>query len=517
MPIYGLHLEDPIKIPELLRNGLETKPDEVALISREARLTWRELDESSTRLAVGYLAHGLKSGDRIASLMPNRISLFVHYLACMKAGLVGVPLNYRYMPPEIDHALEVSGASVLLAHSEREQDLEASKIVSKLPLGTITYGAKGNRSPSFEELISSEAPGVDLTMPDPDSPAFIFFTSGSTGPAKGVTHSYESLRWVFGSVAAGFEFTSEDTLLPGSSISHIGGFLFSFSAMSTGARVIVARTFDPDEIIPLLREDRPTVLCMIPAALFRVIRDHGATREDFSSLRLCRSGSDSVPLELEREYQDLTGHPVDEGYGSSEVGIASLNPPSGVIKIGSVGPPLPGFVFSIRNDQGEELQVGNDGNLWIKSKSRMLGYWGNDEATQAVINNGWFDMGDVLKADEDGYLWFKGRKKQIIVHDGSNICPQEVEEALLEHKAVELAGVVGIHDLMHGENVRAFITLREDAPRPGIIDLINFARERVGYKAPEDIVILDEMPLNPTGKIDRVTLKLIAEERHSHR
>jgi acyl-coenzyme A synthetase/AMP-(fatty) acid ligase len=256
---------------------------------------------------------------------------------------------------------------------------------------------------------------------------------------------------------------------------------------------------------------------MIPAALFRIIRDHGATREDFTTIRLCRSGSDSVPLELEREFMDLTGHPIDEGYGSSEMGLATLNPPSGVIKIGSIGPPLPGFVFSIRDEDGNELRTGEDGNAWIKTKSLMVGYWENPQATKKVIADGWFNVGDVLRADEDGYLHFRGRKKQIIVHDGSNICPQEVEEALLEHEGVELAGVVGIHDVMHGENVRAFITVKEGARQPKVMELIKFARERVGYKAPEDVVILQEMPLNPTGKIDRLKLKRLAEEEHGHR
>jgi acyl-CoA synthetase (AMP-forming)/AMP-acid ligase II len=517
MPIYGPKLDDPITIADLLKHGLESKPDEDALISLESRLTWRGLDDASDRLAAGYLAHGLKAGERIASLMPNRVSLFVHYLACMKAGLIGVPLNYRDMPPEIDHALELSGASAIFAHAERGEDLAACKHASQLSLGIISYGAQDGSIPSFEGLVSTEASDIEFSTPDPHSPAFIFLTSGSTGPAKGVTHSYESLRWVFGSCAAGFEMNVEDTILPGSSISHIGGFLFSFMALSKGSRVLVARNFDPDEIISLLRENKPTVMCMIPAALFRVIRDHGATREDFSSLRLCRSGADIVPLELEREYQDLTGHPVVEGYGSSEVGMATLNPPSGVIKMGSVGQPLPGFAFSIRSDEGNELPAGEDGNAWVKSNSLMCGYWENSEATAQVIQDGWFDIGDVLRADEEGYLWFKGRKKQIIVHDGSNICPQEVEEALLEHEAVELAGVVGVHDLMHGESVRAFITLKEGAEAPKIFDLIKFARERIGYKAPEDIVILEEIPLNPTGKIDRLKLKRLAEEDHSYR
>jgi acyl-CoA synthetase (AMP-forming)/AMP-acid ligase II len=517
MPIYGPELDNPIKIPDVLRVGLDTKPDEDAIISLDTRLTWRELDDSSSRLAAGYLSHGLNPGDRIASLMPNRVALLVHYLACFKAGLVIVPLNYRYMSPEIDHAIEVSEASALMTHAERNDDLSSCKMVDKLRFGTISYDALDKGQPSVENLVKTEIKGVQFTTPDPQSPAAIFFTSGSTGPAKGVTHSYESFRWMFGSCAEGFEMNGDDTILPGSSISHIGGFIFSFMALSKGARVLVARRFDPDEIIPLLRENRPTVLTMIPAALFRVIRDHGATREDFTSIRLCRSGADIVPIELEREFRDLTGHPLDEGYGSSEMGLATLNPPSGVIKMGSIGLPLPGFVFSIRDEEGNELRAGEDGNAWIKTKSLMVGYWENPEATNEVITDGWFNVGDVLRADEDGYLKFRSRKKQIIVHDGSNICPQEVEEALLEHEAVELAGVVGIHDVMHGENVRAFITVKEGARQPKVMELIKFARERVGYKAPEDIVILQEMPLNPTGKIDRLKLKRIAEEEHGHR
>ena len=147
----------------------------------------------------------------------------------------------------------------------------------------------------------------------------------------------------------------------------------------------------------------------------------------------------------------------------------------------------------------------------------MLGYWEAPEATEEVVIDDWLDSGDLARADEDGYLWFFGRKKQVIVHDGSNISPYEVEGALVEHPAVALAGAVGVHDEVHGENVRAYVTLREGAEPPSRADLIVFCRERIGYKAPEEIVFLDEMPLNPTGKIDRVGLKRMAEDHlHPH-
>ena len=149
--------------------------------------------------------------------------------------------------------------------------------------------------------------------------------------------------------------------------------------------------------------------------------------------------------------------------------------------------------------------------------SQTVGYWENPDATAEILRDGWLDSGDLVRADDEGYLWFFGRKKQIIVHDGSNISPLEVEDALAEHPRVELVGVVGIHDTVHGENVRAYVTIKEGVERPTSQDLIEFARERVGYKAPEEVVFLDEMPLNPTGKLDRVGLKAMAEDHlHPH-
>ncbi len=512
MTISGSPLNEPIRLHQILGRGLKANPDESVLDSAETRRTWRQLDQASDRLAANLLGLGLRAGNRVASLMPNHDALLVHYIACVKAGLVATPLNYRYVAPEIDHALEVSEASVLFAHAERDADIAASKRVPRLPLGVISYGASDGRSPSYEALVERSPLAMELSAPEPADPAFIFFTSGSTGPAKGVTHSFETLGWLAASIIEGFELTPSDIVLPGSSLSHIAGLSLAFAAFAVGARVVVARTFDGDELLPLLREDRPTVLMMLPAALFSVVRDHGATRADFASIRLCVSGGDKVSAELEREFTELTGLPIDEGYGMTEFGWSTINPPSGINKFGSIGTPNPGFVASVRNEAGEEVAAGEEGRLWIRSPSNMMGYWNEAAATEATFRDGWLDTGDVMMADDDSYLWFRGRKKQIIVHDGSNICPQEVEGVLLEHAAVESAGVVGMRDRVHGENVRAYIALKGGAARPTSQELIHFARARVGYKAPEEIVVLKEMPLNPAGKVDRVALKKMAEQ-----
>lgn len=522
MLIDGNPLANPCgPLNELLSAGL-ARPDEVAIISADKALSWRQLEEESERLAGGYRGLGLEVGDRVASLMPNRVDLVVHYLACTRAGLVMTPLNYRYTHREIDHALTVSGARVLLAHEERHEDVGESELAGGLELGTIVYADGAEPEPggswrhSFAALLAS-APLPAEPAVDPAAPAAIFFTSGSTGPAKGVTHTRETLRWMIASAAAAFELTERDVFLPGSSMSHIGSFLWALSTLSVGGEVVVARTIDSHELLPLLRERQPTVLAMIPAALSALIHDHDLQPHDFDSLRICRAGADKVSTELLTEFAAAAGFPIVEGYGMTEVGLATLNPPSGTIKQGSIGRPIDGYRIAIRDEDGQPVEDDSVGRIWIHARSRMAGYWEAPDATAEVIVDEWLDSGDLARADEDGYLWFFGRKKQVIVHDGSNISPYEVEGALVEHPAVALSGAVGVHDEVHGENVRAYVTLAEGAEKPSSADLIVFCRERIGYKAPEEVVFLEEMPLNPTGKIDRVSLKKMAEDHlHPH-
>jgi acyl-CoA synthetase (AMP-forming)/AMP-acid ligase II len=512
MAIAGPSLQQPVQLTRVLEIGLSTKPDETALISLERQWTWRQLDEASTRLARQYLKLGLEPGDRIASLLPNRGALLVHYLASFKAGLAATPLNYRYQAPEIDHALEVSGAAFLVAHAERHDALARSEQVSGLRLGSIFYGDGDIAHRHLEDWMTTDVPGVELPTPRPETPAFIFFTSGSTGKPKGVTHTHETFGWMVASAVVGLEITPADVFLPATSASHVAASSLSLAGLAAGACVAVARTFGGEEILPLLRTARPSLLCMLPAPLFNLVRDHGATRDDFRSIRRCLSGGDKISAELEREFTDLAGFAIEELYGMTETGTSTINPTATHNRIGSIGQVAPGFTASIRNDDNSEPPARTPGRLWIRSRSNTIGYWNRPDATAETIIDGWLDTGDVVSADDESYLWFRGRKKQIIIHDGSNICPQEVEDSLLEHPAVACAGVVGIHDLIHGENVRAYITFRPDVARPTIPELIKFSRDRVGYKAPDDIVVLDEMPTNAVGKVDRVALKELAHD-----
>jgi acyl-CoA synthetase (AMP-forming)/AMP-acid ligase II len=201
----------------LLRVGLARHPDAIAVDSAHRRLSWGELEDESARLAAGYVSLGLEPGDRVASLMPNRVALVVHYLACIKAGLVATPLNYRYTAREIDHALSVSTAAVLVAHAAGAAQGAAALHAHDDTAVRWTH--------PFDDLLTAE-PLSRGTEFDAHRAAAIFFTSGSTGPAKGVTHTRESLRWMFASAVAAFELTADDVFLPASSMSHIGAILW---------------------------------------------------------------------------------------------------------------------------------------------------------------------------------------------------------------------------------------------------------------------------------------------------
>lgn len=513
MPNYGEPLPAPVELSQILRPGLDRTPDEMGLATIEGDWSWRQLDVLSTSYATNLLRLGLKAGDRVASLLPNGHALVIHYLAMLKSGLVAVPLNYRYAAPEIDHALEVSGAAAIVYHAERRTDIGASERAGDLH-AKIEAG-EGARGPSVESLFAPSDPSASFGQHAPSAPCFIFFTSGSTGPAKGVTHTFENLGWMLANQAYSYQVSSDDIVLPASSASHIGAFVMILASFSRGAAIVLPRVGRVGETLKLMRQWRPTIFQMPPALLFEMERDEQVTAADFGSLRLVLAGGDKVPAQLVTEFGQKTGLSITEIYGMTESGLSHINISSNHSKRGAVGRTAPGFTAAIRDDAFNEVPPGTEGKLWVRFKGISPYYWNDGAATHAVWRDGWFDTGDVLRADDQGYYWFCGRRKQLIVHDSSNIFPQEVEDVLLAHDSVALAGVVGVHDLVHGENVRAYVTLKPGSASLPATELIAFARQRVGYKAPEEIVFLDDMPLTPSSKVDRMALKRLAEADHA--
>ena len=499
------------EVSDLLRTGLTVRPDEPAVVSASRRWTWRELDAVSRHYAQHLLAAGLLPGDRIASLLPEGDGLVIHYLACLRARFVATPLNYRYTPPEIDHALRVSGARMLVADSGRRGDVAATDLGGRLPLGVIEHGGPGSGT-RFEELLAEPAESVPLLDGEPADPAAIFFTSGSTGPAKGVTHTAGSVAALIDSYGEACAIVPDDVVGAFCSLSHIGGFSDLLGGLSRGATVVIPVRLDVESQLRMIREHRPTYGIFLTSNLFTIVRDPRTANGDFASFRLLGTSGDKLPASLQNELTALAGPRINDVYGMTELGTATISPLDCEPRPGSVGRAAPGFDLEIRDGRGQPVAAGVSGRLWVRSQAVMRGYWNDPDSTNAVLVDGWFDTGDVFTRDEQGYLWFQGRQKQLIVHDGSNITPQEVEEALVQHPSVLTAGVIGVPDVVHGENVHAYVELKTGAPVPDPAELVAFARARVGYKAPEEVFVLPAMPFNASGKIDRQALRRLASQ-----
>jgi len=335
MPQTGPALAGPADLTDLLATGLSEKPDEAALVTPTATWTWRELERQIDAYAAHLAAMGLKPGDRVASLVPNRGELLLHYLGCLRAGLVVTPLNYRYTAPEIDYALDLSGASLLLAHAERRADMEASALAKNLPLGLIAVGGPLGDTTRLEDLLERERPAATLPAPDMAAPAFVFFTSGSTAKPKGVTHSLTSFGSIVASWSQAMGLTTGDIVFPCGSIAHVGSLCTALAGLAAGTRVVLPRSFDADEILTLLRQHRPSVLLTLPAVLIGLERDERVTREDFGSLRLCITGGDKIPVIVEDEFIARTGLMINETYGLTEATGCLFNPSQSSAKEGS--------------------------------------------------------------------------------------------------------------------------------------------------------------------------------------
>jgi len=512
MALSGPSLAMPVDVSRLLDKGLAGDPDDTALISLETSWTWRELSEDSARLAGNLLDLGLSPGDRAASLMPNRCALLVFYLACLKAGLVATPLNYRSTAAEIDRMLEASGASVLLAHRERAEDLAASPRVEALPYGIVGFGQGSLAGARFDDFIERDPETEDFPEIEPEAPALLLFVPTVEGGLKGIVHSRSGLGWSLASVAAGYALVPEDIFLTGTALSHYGAIVQCLSALASGARVAIARNADAEEILPLLRAEQPSLAFMPPSSMVRLVRDHEATAKDFASLRYLAAGGGQAPLSQVLEFERQTGVILYEHYGLVELGPITVQPQTEAERVtGAVGQLLPGFSAEIRGETGYLLPAGMPGRLWLRSPTALLGYWEEGTTRPGLNAEGWLDSTETMRADSSGTLILTSAKKYLLVKDLEGSIAREVEAVLGEHPSIAAAAIVTLHDLLHGETWLAFVVPAKGEEQAGEQELIAYARSRVGYKAPEQIVVLDALPLDSSGAPDRVALRRLAE------
>lgn len=480
-----------MNLSSVLHSHATNNPDKVALFCGDARMTYRELDESSTLLAQWFLDQGLRPGDRVALHWSNSIEVVQLFFALFKAGLIAVTVNVRLKPPEIRYVLDHSQARMCFS------DPALSKLAEEAGAGCPIL----TQLPRLEFGRSSALPVVD-----PDSPAAVLYTSGTTAHPKGVTHTHRSLfHTAVLMTRVGID--RDDVVLAATQMMHAAALnCVVMPALRAGASVVLLPAFEPAAVLDAIERFRCTYTVCLPALLQFVVEEQARKPRDVTSLRTILAGGDTVSVALQDRVEALFGIQPREVYGMTEAVPITSNA-SGAVRPGSIGVPVKGLEIRLVDLGGRDVPEGETGEIVVRSANNFIGYWNDPAATKDALEDGWVHTGDLAARDRDGYYWFKGRKKQIIIRAGSNISPQEVEEALYKHPAVLEAGVVGVPHPVYGETVAAFVVLRKGQTADAQA-LRLFARQHLAdYKVPDNILFLEELPKGLSGKVHRRALK----------
>lgn len=357
-------------------------------------------------------------------------------------------------------------------------------------------------------LEPADAHRAALAVVGPDQPAMILYTSGTTARPKGVVHTHRSL---YQTAVTARALTSEslgadEVALCALPLMHAGALTALLQSILQGTVLVLLPRFDPAAVLDAVERFRCNSLTCMPALWLFIVEEQARKPRRTSSLWVAASGGDTVPLALQNRFQEIFGIPILEAYGMTEAVPITANPKS-ALRLGFLGVPVEGIEVRVVDLEGRNVHEGETGEIVVRGSSSCIGYWNDPKATRAALRDGWLYTGDLASRDADGYYWFKGRKKEIIIRAGSNISPQEVEEALYRHPSVLEAGVVGQPDPVYGEQVVAFVAVRS-GQTVNEETLREFARQMLAdYKVPERIVFLGELPKAPTGKVQRRALK----------
>ena len=512
-------------------------------ITVQATQTYAALKDSVDRLAFAFRKIGLQQGDRVAIMLPNIPQQVISFFATLRAGCVVVNTNPTYTPRELGHLLEDSGATAIIVLSGFYDRVAQVKdgtdlkhvIVTDLPeplgfpfnklvekkvrkAGMMVDVPDGPGVWRFDDLISTSEPDPPAIDVSPDDVVLFQYTGGTTGSPKAAMLTHRNVMSNVQQIEAWYrdlQYGGEKVLgaIP---FFHVYGMsvamLFS---IYTGAELIV--TPDPrqtDLVLEILQREKVTMYPGIPTTYTAIINHPKVDDADLSSIRACLSGGMSLPGEIQRRFEQITGGKLVEGYGLTETSpVACANPINGMRKEGSIGFPVPSTEVAIvgleRNDEGEfePVPAGEEGELIIRGPQVMKGYWKRPEETaEAISEEGWFHTGDIARMDEDGCFYIVDRKKDLIIASGYNIVPREVEEVLYTHEKVQEAVVVGVPDEVRGENVKAYIVLKAgQSSTPE--EITEFCREQLApYKVPRLVDFRDELPKSQVGKILRRVL-----------
>jgi long-chain acyl-CoA synthetase len=481
----------------------------VALHFEGRDLTNADQARAAGRIAGALRRLGVSPGDRVVVMLPNCPEVTQSYIGIWQAGGVIVPVIFLLGAEEVAHILAHSEAKVVITSSDMLWKVEAQ--IGALPTldhVVLVDGGGDGRTLSLAAETAGEPDRFETVEREDDDVGVILYTSGTTGRPKGVALSHGNLAANARSAAMLFELDREDWAVAVLPLSHSYGLTLMNAASILGTRAVLLRWFNPEEVLSTIQTFRATAMSGVPTMFVYLLNYPEAGRYDTTSMRVWGSGAAPLPVELVEPFERKFGGKLMEGYGLTEAApVVSAHRLSGVRKLGSVGPPIPGVQVTIQDDADRVLPTGELGEVCVKGPNVMLGYYRDPEETARTIRGGWLHTGDVGRLDADGFLYIVERKKDLIIRGGFNIYPREVEEALYAFPKTAEAAVIGMPDPLMGEDVLAFVVLRDGATATAA-EVMAFCEGRLArYKCPKQVRFVSALPKSPIGKILRKELR----------
>ncbi len=499
---------EPRTLRELLESRVAAASDKDFLISEAdgRHFSFVEFDAAVNRVARLLVSHGIGKGDAVGLLMPNSPEYVIAYFACWKLGAIAGPINSLLKAHEIEFVISDSEAKALLVHSDFLPAIESIRKELRTLQAVIQFDDEAAATKDFIDDFSISS-STDLSVSDInlDSEAIIIYTSGTTGKPKGCLLTHGNLIANARQISQWLGFTTGDRLLSVMPLFHMNAVsVTTMAALHAGGSTVVSPKFSASRFWKIISDFQITSFGSVATMLSMLLSTYpeGVPKGlKTDQLRFAMCGSAPVPAEVLKRFEETFDCLVIEGYGLSESTCRStFNPPDKRRRAGSCGLAI-GNEMMIVDEEDREVPDGELGEIVLRGENILKGYYKNDEATATAFRGGWFHTGDIGYRDADGFFYIVDRKSDMIIRGGENIYPREIDEVLYQHPAVASAATIGVPDPLYGEEVAAFVVLKE-ASRATEEDLINFCTERLAdYKCPKSIRTVKDIPKGPTGKL----------------